>query len=130
MGTRSKVDVFDKNDNVIISIYRQFDGDEIMENDLIEFLSKSRLVKRINKEESCPEYQSGMEELAGDLFIFLKKKTKIVMPANPITNNDFAFEYQIKFYKGNGGVYLIKKSAYSTIWNRVRFNKIPLTNNM
>lgn len=100
MGTRSKTNVIDINGNVIISIYRQMDGDiEHHGKDLQEFLKKNRLAKRINKEYKCPEYNQGMEDLAGELFCFLKTKTKIVMPAHYATNNDFAFEYEIGFCK-------------------------------
>lgn len=101
MGTRSKTNVLDRNGNVIISIYRQMDGDiEHHGNDLKTFLKRNRLAKRIDKECKCPEYQGGMEDLAGELFCYLKTKTKSVMPAHPATNDDWAFEYEIGFFEG------------------------------
>jgi hypothetical protein len=100
MGTRSKTNVLDCNGNIIISIYRQFDGDiERHGRDLKKFLKRNRLANRINKETQCPSYNEGMEDLAGELFCYLKAQTKHVMPAYPATNNDFAFEYEVGFFE-------------------------------
>lgn len=124
MGTRSKTNVIDSNGNIIVSIYRQMDGDiEHHGKDLQTFLKKNRLAKRINKETKCPEYQSGMEDLAGELFCFLKTKTKSVMPAHPDTNNDYAFEYEIGFFAGWGGtshIYL-KAKYWDTNWETLSY---------
>ena len=100
MGTRSKTNVIDCNGNIIISIYRQMDGDiEHHGKSLKRFLKRNKLAQRINKETKCPEYQNGMEDLAGELLCYLKTQTKSVMPAYPATNNDCAFEYEIGFYE-------------------------------
>jgi hypothetical protein len=124
MGTRSKTNVLDRNGNIIISIYRQMDGDiEHHGKNLQEFLKKNRLAKRINKHTKCPEYGGGMEDLAGELFCYLKTKTKEVMPAHPATNDDFAFEYEIGFFEGGyggsiSGLY-IRAKYYDTNWKTI-----------
>ncbi len=103
MGTRSKTNVIDRNGNVIISIYRQMDGDIAhMGKDLKTFLSESILAKYISRDKICPEYNGGMEALAGDLFVFLRKRTQLVMPAYHESNNDFANEYVIYWTLGKG----------------------------
>jgi hypothetical protein len=61
-----------------------------------------------------------MEDLAGELFCFLKTKTKSVMPAAPGTNDDYAFEYEIGFLEGGysgsiSGIYL-KVKYWDTDW--------------
>ena len=123
MGTRSKTNVLDRNGNIIISIYRQMDGDiEHHGKDLKEFLKKNRLAKRINKEAKCPEYQGGMEDLAGELFVFLKTKTKSVMPAHPYTNNDYAFEYELGFLDDGVGAIsnlYIRAKYWDTNWKAI-----------
>lgn len=102
MGTRSKTNVLDRDGNIIISIYRQFDGDTVHPKQLKRFLKRNRLANRINRETKCPEYQNGMEDLAGQLFCYLKTQTDSVMPAYPDTNNDWAYEYEIRFVEGSG----------------------------
>jgi len=97
------------------------DGDiEHHGRDLKNFLKRNKLAKQINKATRCPEYGGGMEDLAGELFCFLKTKTKEVMPAHPDTNNDYAFEYEIGFFEGcyNGGnsTLYIKVKYWDTPW--------------
>jgi hypothetical protein len=121
MGTRSKTNVLDHKGNIIISIYRQMDGDiEHHGQDLKNFLKKNKMAKRINEATKCPEYQNGMEDLAGELFCFLKTRTKSVMPAHPATNDEWAFEYEIGFFEGGyagsiSGLY-IKCRNWDTDW--------------
>lgn len=103
MGTRSKTNVLDKDRNVIISIYRQNDGDfQHHGKDLFTFFTKSAIAKKISIAVICPEYNGGMEDMAGKLFCFLCTKTKEIMPAPDCTNNDFAYEYEIGFITRRG----------------------------
>lgn len=106
MGTRSKTNVLDKNGKVIISIYRQNDGgfDQEHGKNLVQFFTKNKLAKKIGKTIAivCPEFNGGMEDLAGKLFCFLCTKTKEIMPAHPDANDDFEYEYEIGWIKGHG----------------------------
>lgn len=121
MGTRSKTNVLDRKGNIIISIYRQMDGEiERHGKDLQIFLKRNKLAKKIDQQDTCPEYQNGMEDLAGELLCYLKTKTEAAMPAHPATNNDWAFEYEIGFFEGGydgslSGLYL-KARYYDTEW--------------
>lgn len=121
MGTRSNVRIFDEEGKILVTLYRQFDGDpEGMGLDLFNFLRDGIIVNGIGKRDQ--RYFSGMNDLAAQVIAFLKtdEKTKeitignlYVYPLNHIPgSSDERYLYDIKFEEAN-----IILSGYSIDYN-------------
>ncbi len=100
MGTRCLVEIYDGNNNIICTLYRQYDGyPEGMRADIEKILYHAVITNGISSMERRANYFNGMEELATIVVMKLKQSSPC--------GNVYLFQAGIRNV-GEEYIYLIK----------------------
>lgn len=100
MGTRSITKVYNKNGDVLVCLYRQFDGYPSGHGqDLLDFVKERTIVNGYNLQQTSQSFANGMGCLAAQIVAYFKEGIGhfYLYPANTKMDDVWAeYEYEVR----------------------------------
>ena len=107
MSTRSLTHVLDEDNQPLLTVYRQYDGDpEVHGRELFEAFGNTKLINGFNPNQSAPRFANGMGCLAAQIVVSLKTEIGGIY-LQPPGSSDLGEDYVYFLKPLNGSLNLV-----------------------